>query len=282
MSILFEEKFNIFKLENKLWMLTKPIGVSVYDFEFERFFHCYHAYQLSSTLVAVARIGARDDYAELYQKLSQEGIYLLHTPEQHLKCTELPNWYPLIADMTPKSIWFDEIPSLEQVTKEFDFPIFVKGARQTSKHQKHLSIIDSPEAFTHAMEHYRSDPILHWQQIVVREYIDLRPIEGGDKDRIPASYEFRTFWWKGHFVGAGHYWFQAEPYQWTKKEEQEALAIAQEAALRVDVPFLVVDMAQQSDGQWIVIECNDGQESGYAGLSPMQLWKNILTIESNL
>lgn len=282
MSILFEEKFNIFQLENTLWMLTKPVEVAVYDFDFKRFFDCRHVYELPDSVNAVARIGAWHDYANLYEKLFKEGIHLIHTPEQHLRCTELPNWYPLIEDLTPKSIWFSEVPTLEQVTDEFNFPIFVKGSRQTSKHQKHLSIIDNPEAFTKAMTYYRNDPILHGQQIVVRELMDLRPVEGGDKDKIPASYEFRTFWWKGHFVGAGQYWFQAESYQWTKKEEQDALVVAKEAASRVNVPFLGIDVAQKVDGQWLVIECNDGQESGYAGLAPMQLWKNILAIEDNL
>lgn len=282
MSILLEEKFNIFHLENQIWLLTKPTGLSVYDFNFEQFFECRHVYQLPETLTAVARIGASENYAELYEQLSQEGIHLIHSPEQQLKCTELPNWYPLILDLTPKSIWFSEIPSLEQIEAEFTFPIFVKGSRQTSKHQKHLSIVDTPQAFATAMEAYRKDPILHWQKVVVREYINLRPIAGGQADKIPASYEFRTFWWKGHFVGAGQYWFQADSYHWMTKEEQEALSIAREVASRLDVPFLVVDIAQRSDGQWIVIECNDGQESGYAGLAPMQLWKNILAVEQNI
>jgi hypothetical protein len=29
----------------------------------------------------------------------------------------------------------------------------------------------------------------------------------------------------------------------------------------------------------IVIECNDGQESGYAGVSPFVLWKEVVRIE---
>lgn len=54
------------------------------------------------------------------------------------------------------------------------------------------------------------------------------------------------------------------------------------AAQRLAVTFLVVDIAQRSNGQWIVIECNDGQESGYAGLSPFSLWKNILAVEQGI
>ena len=279
MSLLIKQKLNLFRVQNLLWMLTKPIGVANYDFPFEQFLECRHVWRLPESLTTVARIGAIDYYEDFYSSLQNDGISLIHTPEEHLRCSELPKWYPMIREFTPRSIWFSEIPSLEQVIKHFDFPIFVKGARQTSKHQRSLSIIDSPEAFEKAMSHYAKDPILHWQQIVCRELVDLRPISGGSADRVPASYEFRTFWWKGEFVGAGRYWFEAEDYHWTADEQKEALAIASDVAKRVDVTFLVVDVAQRADGKWIVIECNDGQESGYAGLSPLQLWKNILAIE---
>ena len=29
---------------------------------------------------------------------------------------------------------------------------------------------------------------------------------------------------------------------------------------------------------WLVIECNDAQESGYAGNSPLRLWRNLLSV----
>jgi hypothetical protein len=47
----------------------------------------------------------------------------------------------------------------------------------------------------------------------------------------------------------------------------------------IDLPFLAVDVAQTTSGEWIVIECNDGQESGYAGVSPFALWQSIVDIE---
>lgn len=55
--------------------------------------------------------------------------------------------------------------------------------------------------------------------------------------------------------------------------------MGEEAARRVAVPFLVVDLAQTIDGRWMVIECNDGQESGYAGVSPIGLWQRIVDYE---
>jgi hypothetical protein len=78
-------------------------------------------------------------------------------------------------------------------------------------------------------------------------------------------------------VGFGRYWWNEKSYEPTSKEKTEAIALATEAANRVDVPFLIVD----TDGDWIVIEYNDAQESGYAGVPPLVLWQNILELERN-
>jgi hypothetical protein len=274
------QRLDLFLLQKTLWMLTKPTNVGNYDFHFERFFECQHPWQPPFPLTAVTRIGAVLDYPEFYEALQTEGVQLIHTPEQHRLCSELPNWYPLLEDLTPKSIWFSEIPPLSEITQRFQWPIFLKGARQTSKHSRHLANIDSSQAFAQAVEHYAQDPILHWQPIVCREYVPLRPVRGGHPDEIPNSFEFRTFWWKGEFIGAGAYWYEADPYQWTVEERHMALSMARLAAQRLAVNFLVVDMAQRADGQWIVIECNDGQESGYAGISPFTLWQNLLAVEN--
>jgi hypothetical protein len=280
-SILSDERLNLFLLNDALWLVTKPTDIVIYDFPFEDFFRCEHPWQLPTDIIAVARVGAREDYAEFYAALEHAGIRLIHSPSDYIQCSELPHWYPLIADLTPRSICFTEMPSLNQITQEFDWPVFIKGARQTSKHQKSLSIIEDSEAFLRLQKQYANDPILHWQAVVCREYVPLRPVKGASDDTIPPSFEFRTFWWNGTCVGAGRYWFQAPPYDWTPQEKHAALALAKEAALRVDVPFLVVDVAQTIEGQWIVIECNDGQESGYAGISPFALWKNVVSLERN-
>ena len=282
MSILHEQRLNIFQLKDALWLITKPTGIAIYDFDFEKFFECKHHWRLPTPITAVARVGAIEDYPAFYSALSDEGIKLIHTPEQYVRCGELPNWYPLIKEFTPKSVWFDSIPTVKEITDYFELPLFIKGARQTSKHNKRLSIIENVDQLEATLTAYANDSILHWQRLVCREYVKLKSVGMAHANEIPPSYEFRTFWWRGKFVGAGRYWYLANDYQWTTTEKSDALAIAGDVAQRVDVPFLVVDLAQTDTGDWIVIECNDGQESGYAGLSPFVLWRNIAEIEQSL
>jgi hypothetical protein len=266
-------------IDDVLWILTANIGLRVYDFAFETPLPCSHPWKRPDRITAVARIGAFEDYESQYKRLRQEGVELIHTPERHLRCSQLPHWYPLLQDLTPRSRWYDRIPAASEVVAEFGWPVFVKGARQTSRHQKALSIIGNAEEFERAMESYRNDPILHWQSMVCREYIRLRPVNEPLTGKIPPSFEFRTFWWKGNLVGIGPYWWEAKPYRMSHEEQRNALAVAAQVARRLEVPFLVVDLAQTTEGRWIVIECNDGQESGYAGCSQIGIWQNITAFE---
>lgn len=265
---------NFVSVEQKLIVATQRTNVSVYDFDFELFFDCRHPSYFQEGEVCVLRTGALPNYAELYAEYVELGLRPIHTPEQHLLASELKAWYPLIADLTPKSICVDTFPSADFIDQEFGWPVFIKGSRQTSKHNPQTSIIRSPEQYQQAQIEYQRDPILHWQSIAIRQFVELQPVSGEVAGKILPSLEFRTFWWFGSCVGWGRYWYQVAPYE--APDIQEGLALAQAAAERLGVPFLVVDIAKTLAGDWIVIECNDAQESGYVGIDPRRLWQRIL------
>jgi hypothetical protein len=266
-------------VDEALWLLRSETGLPAYDFPIDRFFPCRRPWERASEVEVIARVGAFNDYAEIYEELLKGGIRLVHMPEDHLRCSDLTQWYPLIEDLTPRSVWYDEAPEAGEVERALGWPVFVKGARQTSRHRRSLSIIENPDGFSAAMAAYRADPILKWQRIVCREFVPLRAVEDLNIDRIPSSFEFRTFWWRGELAGFGPYWSEGRRYLAMEEEREAGLSVAREAATRLDIAFLVVDIAQSVEGRWIVIECNDGQESGYAGASPLGLWQAIINIE---
>lgn len=271
---------DLFRLEDSVWLWTRTIGVPIYDFAFDRFFACRRGPLPTTEVEVVARVGAFDDYAHTYAELLSQGLRLVNSPEQHLRATRLPRWYPLLEGLTPKSMWFSAPPEPEVIEAELGWPVFMKGERQTSRHKRSLSIIAGPQQLREALKSYAEDPRLCWQDIVCRRLAPLRPVEDPDPERIPSSFEFRSFWWRGELAGIGRYWWQGRDYSLSRSEERLAVAMAREAARRVDVPFLVVDVAQQIDGTWIVVECNDGQESGYAGASPFAMWQAVADLEN--
>ena len=268
------ERAELLLIEDTLALLASPAGVPAYDFDFRLHFDCRHPYRLERAYEGILRIGAPSNYAAAYEEAIRIGVRAFNDPSQHMLASEIEHWYPLIADFTPKSRIYDALPDVDAIEAEFGWPVFLKGSRQTSKHNPELSIIRDAAHYLTAREAYRQDPILYWQRPVLREFVTLAPIAGQIAGKIRPSMEFRTFWLHGQCVGHGPYWYQVAPYKHAGIDA--GLALAEAAAKRVPVPFLVVDIAMTADGRWIVIECNDAQESGHAGIPPLSLWRNII------
>ncbi len=134
---------------------------------------------------------------------------------------------------------------------------------------------------------YRIDKFHHQhemlaaQGIVYRQYIPLDVIE---KAVIPESIDFvnewRCFFYKKELLCFGYYWTIATDEAIERANSQNLsgmLSKASEAAklLSEHTNFFVVDMAKTADGEWIVIEVNDGQMSGLSMCSPELLYKNL-------
>ena len=265
---------NWVRIEEKLNVISNKTHVAVYDFDFELYFNCRHPYKLESEELCIARIGGIADYQETFKEHLEVGLRLVNSLEQHVLASELPAWYPHIQELTPKSIWFETFPTVDAILEKFSFPIFIKGSRQTSKHNPNLSIIQNEKHYQEAIKQYRADPILHWQQIIIREFIELEPVKGEVAGKVKPSLEFRSFWWQGICVGWGQYWYQLPQY--VASDIDAGLTVAQDAARRLKIPFVVIDLAKTVDGRWLVIECNDAQESGYVSIEPRELWRNVL------
>jgi hypothetical protein len=266
-------------VERKLHVLSLRTGLPVYDFDFELNFACSHPLIVAAPQVAIARVGAFADYAEAYREFEGRGIRLVNSVDEHDQACLISRWYSLVQDITPRTVVWDARPTGQDVGALFDWPVFVKGERQTSRHQAALSIAHSPADFDRCMSAYGEDTILGWQRVAVREFVPLRPVAGDSGDRIAPSFEFRTFWWRGTNVGMGRYWFEAPAYAATELELRAALECAAEVARRVAVPFLVVDVAMTVDGRWLAIECNDAQESGYACINALELWRKVVDLQ---
>jgi len=271
---------DFFELENKLWIAEKKLNIPLYDFQFSPLFQKARP-RIEGSKTVVARLGAIDQYSQIYEQLDHVGFQLVNNPPEHDMASELEHWYPKIQEFTPRSVVFNQIPTASQVLEHFDLPVFIKGNRQTAKHNSQLAIARDLEGLQFILKAYQQHPILHWQKLVCREFIALEKLDCQVAQNIvPVSFEFRTFWWQGQFVGAGAYWSHLTNYDWNSTQQKQALSLASKVVQQLKVPFLVIDLALTTQGEWIVIECNDGQESGYAGVNANSLWHTILALEN--
>lgn len=266
---------DFFKID-KIAFLTKNTRNNLYDFNFRNFFNADTIYS-PVDLPVLLRIGAIPDYQAIESKINNFGMRLLVSKEEHLLCSTIEKWYPLIKQNTPFTRVYDKLPSLDDLKKDFTFPIFVKGNRQTSLHKKSLSIIESEKQYEILQNEWENDPILSWQKPAIREYVQLKKVDSTTfQDIIPISHEFRFFYFKGKYVAHGPYWTIGTRYSMDENKLNDALMLTKWAAEKVNSPFLAIDVALTVEGNWIIIEINDGQESGLVGVNPLVLWKNIL------
>lgn len=258
----------------KIAVLQKKTNNDKYDFDFRTYFDCKSIIS-EVDIPILLHIGAVDNYAEVEELVESMGMKLLVNEAEHIRCSTIDKWYSAIKEKTPFTKVYDQFPELDEILKDFSFPIFVKGNRQTNRHSK-TCIVENQEDYDWLKSNWYKDNILSWQKVAIREYVKLQRVdEVSLPGMLPMSYEFRFFCFEGSCMGYGPYWYMAD-YSLLSEDEDEAIELAEWAAQRVGAEFVTVDLAKTEAGNWIVIEVNDAQESGFVGLNPIPLWKNII------
>lgn len=266
---------NIFQIENAITIAERKTHITTYDFNFRQFFTVKNLQSASKTHSVILRIGAINNYDTLFNSCQNAGLLPVNSPEEHLRASVLPEWYPLIKDLTINSIWFDDFPDAETVEKELGWPVFIKGERQTNRHQLSTCIAHTPEMFHLICKRWKTDPVLKWQKMVCRKFVHLEKSGEGLKTEVQVSTEFRAFTWYTTLLSIGPYWPQSRVRSLSGTDEMNVIQLINTVTSRVHVPFLVIDVGRLASGEWIVIELNDAQESGYAGNFPFQVWNKL-------
>lgn len=268
---------DLFELSTGLSIATKQQHVSAYDFDFRKYFQVKTILgDTESNLIL--RIGAVHDYPKVYHFFAGMGLRLINTIEAHNQISLLPNWYLKIPELTPRSRVFETPPSYDQVKEDFTFPVFIKGERQTHKHKKELCFAEDRNDFERISNFWRLDPILNWQKMIVRDFVPLMPIESAIENQLNKSFEVRAFVWHGTLLSIGQYWESHHKIKLTIEDEDKINALIQTVYQRIPAPFMVIDFGKTIDNEWIIIELNDAQESGYAMNAKINLWSKIMTL----
>jgi hypothetical protein len=113
-------------------------------------------------------------------------------------------------------------------------------------------------------------------RVLVRRLVPLRHVEGALGD-FPISREYRVFLYREPVLAFGFYWEEYhDAWRFSASDEHALLEVARDAARRLRVPFLIVDVAQQESGDWVAIEVGDAQFAGLSQVPPLQLWSGLL------
>lgn len=200
-------------------------------------------------------------YQELSQALAARGCSLLVSPSDYRHAHELPDWYPIFADVTPPSVWMPTEPGAAPSVDELAAlvaplgtgPAVVKDYVKSRKHEWDEACY-LPDLTDIAVVHR-----------VVRQFVRLQEdsLTGGIVIRA-----FEPFVTSGPDTGEARvWWLDSEPIlvgghpDTPGRQPQPDLAHIRPLVAALGCRFVTTDVARRTDGAWRVVEVGDGQVS---------------------
>jgi hypothetical protein len=180
-------------------------------------------------------------YAALVRAIEQAGATAFTSQRDYLSTHHLPNWYPLLADLTPETRVYPADADIVAELRALGWgEYFLKDYVKSVKSRRGSIVRDPSEAVAVLEE--------------LREY--RGEIEGGICVRRVE--EFVTDSERRYFLlnGVPH-----------SADESPVPAIVRECAKRIGSKFFSVDVVQRTDGVERVVEVGDGLVSDLVGWS---------------
>jgi hypothetical protein len=230
--------------------------------------------------VWIGYIPSLEHYSAIYLAALEKRVRLLNSPEEHRRAQEFDSAYPHLIGLTPESVIITAPSECEAIALDLGFPLFVKGAVQSRKSRGWKACVaESLEDLQRL-----ATAILELEQrsrgrVVVRKLVKLRYVRRSPLG-FPLGREYRLFVYDGAVLGMGYYWEGEDSLKdLTATESEQVQGVALEAARRLKVPYIAIDVGQLEDGSWMVIETGDAQFSGISSIPPLKLWHRIAQIQ---
>jgi len=232
---------------------------------------------------------------EQYAQLAQITP-LITNPVAYQTTHLLPNWFPLLQNHTPASLWFPENGRLKtqedplglndvvDAAHAFDGrPIIVKDYVKSRKHEwtdacfirDSLDDVEIRRVVGNFLERQGTDLV---GDLVLREFVPLKKLGVHAKSKMPLSNEWRLFFWQGRLLVASTYWSDEDTTEPTGTQ-REVFEVNMSWVENIQSPFFTVDVAQKEDGSWIIIELGDGGVSGLQGIDPELFYQTLATAQ---
>lgn len=212
---------------------------------------------------------------DIHREFQNIGCTPINTIEMHEWMADIFKWTPWAGEMTPKTYNQYDMQRLPEGS------YVLKGATNSKKaywntHMFAPSKKDVPLIFANLVD----DSLIGNQEIAIREYVPLRTFMEGING-MPVTREYRCFFLGKELLAKGFYWANyvddIDPELVDHKELFSFRQWFNEIPIRVSpwANFYCVDIAQTAEGNWIVIEINDGTMAGLSCIDPKEFYKKL-------
>jgi hypothetical protein len=220
-------------------------------------------------------------YRALYEALTAKSIRLINDPDQYRHCHYLPECYPIIEPLTPRSIWLSGDLGIDRIMDALapfgDGPVIIKDFVRSRKHEWREACFIPSAADRQAVERVVGR-FLDLQGadlnegLLFREFVEFRPVGVHPRSGMPLTEEYRIFWLDAQPIFCSPYW---EGGQYGKT--YPPLELFAEIAAAVRSRFFSMDVARRIDGDWLIVELGGGQVSGLPRESDADRFYEALT-----
>lgn len=225
----------------------------------------------------ICRYSALPFNRELEQDLKNMGCHPINSSNQHSYIAEMGWIYDLEGLTFPTWFNLSDIPG--------DFPLVIKGKTNSRKFEWNTKMYaKNKHQAINIMHELWHDPLIGPQGIVFRKYVPLKTYEIGIND-MPMTHEWRFFFYKTKLIDYGFYWTTINNLDEinTAKIEPEGMDLAIKSAQIISeyTNFFVIDIAQDLNNKWWVVEVNDAQMSGLSLIPTERFYLNLKEVLNN-
>lgn len=188
----------------------------------------------------------------------------------YVRAYELPHWYAALGDkITPRTtvvlkdkLVVDDLPTI--VEQSFNSgSVILKDFVKSAKHKwydacfiRDASDGDEIKRIVKNFLNNQGDDLQGG--LCFREFINFRQIGVHSKTRMPLINEYRAFMKHGKIFYTASYWAEGD-YSGAKPDNA---VIEKMSEPLKHLPFIAVDVAEKENGDWMVVEVNDGGAAG--------------------
>lgn len=238
-------------------LLVRTSSTSKYELNFaKRYFQIEESRVRCQDALVIGRYSILPYYSELDRDLRLLGSRLINTPEEHEWIASF-DYYDSVRLHTPETWSSDELHACA-----YQGPFVVKSRLKSNKHawNRQMFAKTKRQALLIA-KRLCEDAEIRERGVIFRKYVPLRTFEIG-VNGLPYANEWRFFFLRDQLLSYGYYWSIADCAAQAKISD-EGIELAQQLARIVAnrATFFTLDLAETEDGDWILIEINDGQSS---------------------
>jgi ATP-grasp domain, R2K clade family 3 len=200
----------------------------------------------------------KEEYVALVRAIEQCGATAFIGPDEYLSTHHLPNWYPMLSDLTPETRVYPADADLVLELSNLDWGAYFLKDYVKSLKTARGSIVREPAeapAVIAEMREYRGE------------------IEGGICVRRVEEF----------IPGSERRYFVLHGVSYAAPEGTPVPDIVRRCAERLPSKFFSVDVALRRDGELRVVEVGDGQVSDLVGWSPAEfasMWRRSCDADS--